>query len=145
MDTQRGAGRALFAACLLMVGGVLNIIYGIAGISNSHFYVHNAHYVFGSLKTWGWVTLIIGVVEMLAASSLFAGGRFGRYFGIVVGSLAAIESLLAIPAYPFLALGAFALSLWIVYGLAIYREPDEVRYESMAPGVPTTERMGAPR
>ena len=35
MDSMRGAGRAMFAAVLLMIGGVLSIIYGIAAISNS--------------------------------------------------------------------------------------------------------------
>jgi hypothetical protein len=34
MNPTRGLGRAMFAAVLLMIGGVLNIIYGIATISN---------------------------------------------------------------------------------------------------------------
>ena len=52
MDKVRGIGRAMFAAVLLMIGGVLNIIYGIAAIGNSSFFVHNTHYTFGSLNTW---------------------------------------------------------------------------------------------
>ena len=43
VDRVRGLGRAIFAAVLLMVGGVLNIIYGIAAIGNSHFFVHTTH------------------------------------------------------------------------------------------------------
>lgn len=135
MESPRGMGRALFAAVLLTLGGVLNIIYGIAAISNSHFFTQNAHYVFGSLRTYGWVTLIIGVVELLAAMSLFSGGGWGRYFAIFVGCLAALDALLSIPAYPFLALAIFALSLWIIHGLAIYEGPeavDEVYLESAA-------------
>ena len=116
----------MFEAVLLTLGGVLNVIYGIAGISRSHVYVQNAHYVFGSLRTWGWVALIIGVLELLAAFSLFSGGNWGRYFAIFVGSLAAIDALLAIPAYPFLGLAIFALSIWIIYGLIIYQGPDAV-------------------
>jgi hypothetical protein len=120
MNEVRGLGRALFAAVLLMVGGVLNIIYGIAAIGNANFFVHNTHYVFGSLKTWGWVTLILGILEVLASVSLFQGGTFGRFFGIGVASLAAIDALLSIPAYPFWSLALFALALWIIYGLVIY-------------------------
>ena len=120
MDNVRGLGRAIFAAVLLLIGGVLNIIYGIAGISNSHFYVHNTKYVFGDLKTWGWVTLILGIIELLASASLFAGGGFGRWFGIFAAALVAIDSLLMIPAYPFLSIAIFALSLWIIHGLVIY-------------------------
>src|SRR5437588_115516 len=87
MDNVRGLGRSIFAAVLLLIGGVLNIIYGIAAISNSKFFVHNTKYVFGDLKTWGWVTLILGVIELLAAASLFGGGTFGRGCGLFAGCL----------------------------------------------------------
>jgi hypothetical protein len=107
-----------------MIGGVLDIIYGIAAISNSHFYVHNTHYVFGSLKSWGWITLIIGVLGVTASLSLYGGGTFGRIYGMIVGSLAALAALLSIPAYPFLSLAIFALSVYIVWGLAVYEQPD---------------------
>lgn len=116
----RGAGRAITAAVFLGIGGVLNIIYGIAGISKSHVFTTNAHYVFGHLRTWGWVTLIIGIIEILASASLVRGGAFGRWFGIFAGSLAAIGALLAIPSYPLLAISIFALSLWIIYGIVQY-------------------------
>lgn len=131
MGEVRGAGRAFFAVVLLMVGGVLNIIYGIAAIGNSNFFVHHAHYTFGSLKTWGWVTLIVGVLEIAASLSLLRGGTFGRYFGIGVGSVAAIAALLEIPAYPFWSLAVFALSLWIVRGLTI--AGSENRWEERPP------------
>lgn len=123
MNQVRGLGRALFAAVLLMIGGVLNIIYGIAAISNSDFFVHNSHYVFSNLKTWGWITLILGVLEFAASLSLFGGGTYGRWFGIFAGSLAAIGALLAIPAYPLWSLAIFGLSLWIIHGLVIYEPP----------------------
>ncbi|HUO70044.1 MAG TPA: hypothetical protein VMU39_04645 [Solirubrobacteraceae bacterium] len=124
MDQVRGLGRAIFAATLLMIGGVLNVIYGIAAIGNSHFFTRNAHYVFSNLKGWGWITLILGILEILASLSLFGGGNYGRWFGIIVGSLAAISALLSIPAYPLWSIAVFALSLWIIYGLAIYGQPE---------------------
>ena len=34
----RGQGRVTFAAILLLIAGVLNLIYGIAAISNAHFF-----------------------------------------------------------------------------------------------------------
>ena len=120
MDSVRGLGRAIFAAVLLLIGGVLNIIYGIAAISNSKFFVGHTKYVFGDLKTWGWVTLIIGIIELLAAASLFGGGAFGRWFGIFAGVLVAIDALLDIPSNPFLAIAIFALALWVIWGLAVY-------------------------
>ena len=61
MEKGRGFGRSIFASVLLMIGGVLNIVYGIGAISKSHFFTVNAHYVFGDLKTWGWITLLLGI------------------------------------------------------------------------------------
>jgi hypothetical protein len=124
MNETRGVGRAIFAGVLLMVGGVLNIIYGIAAIGNSRFFVHDTSFVFGNLKSWGWVTLILGILEILAALSLFGGGAFGRYFAILVGALVAIDALLEIPAYPLWSIAIFALSLWIIYGLIVYNDPE---------------------
>ncbi len=143
MDEVRGFGRAMFAAVLLTIGGVLNIVYGIAAISNSKFFVHDTHYVFASLKSWGWITLILGILELAAALSLFAGGNFGRYFAIVVGSLAAIGALLEIPAYPLWSLAVFALSLWIVHGLTIARAPNDAWTDQ--PSGPTTMAPQGPR
>lgn len=124
MNRVRGVGRSLFAAVLLMIGGVLSIIYGIAAISNSSFFVHNQQYMFSNLKGWGWITLIIGILELLASFSLFRGGAYGRGFAIFVGALAAVDALLSIPSYPLWSIAVFALALWIIHGLIVYGEPE---------------------
>ena len=103
------SGWWVFAGILLLVAGVLNIIYGIAAIGDSKFFTANATYIISSLHTWGWITLILGVLELIAAFSLFSGGEFGRWFGIFIASLNAIGALLSIPAYPFWSLAIFAL------------------------------------
>jgi hypothetical protein len=112
------SGWWVFAGVLLLVAGVLNIIYGIAAIGDSKFFTENATYIISGLHTWGWILLIIGVLELVAAFSLFSGGEFGRWFGIFIGSLNAIGALLSIPAYPFWSLAIFALSIIIIYKLA---------------------------
>jgi len=108
----------VFAGILLLIAGVLNVIYGIAAIGNSHFFTANAHYILSDLNTWGWVTVIIGAIELIAGFSLFSGGGFGRWVGIFAAALASISALLSIPAYPFWSLCIFALSIIILYELA---------------------------
>ena len=117
-NESRVTGWWLFAGILLAIAGVLSVVWGIAAIGNSHFFTANAHYIVTNLKTWGWVTLIIGVIELIAAFSLFSGGGFGRWIGIFAAALASISALLSIPAYPFWALCIFALSIIILYELA---------------------------
>ena len=115
---DRVTGWWLFAGILLVVAGVLNIIWGIGAIGDAKFFVANQKYIISSLHTWGWVTLILGVVELVAGLSLFSGGGFGRWVGIFAAALASISALLSIPAYPFWSLCVFALSIVILYELA---------------------------
>jgi len=112
------SGWWVFAGILLIVAGVLNIIWGIAAIGDSKFFTADATYILSGLHTWGWIILVVGVLEMVAAFSLWSGGEFGRWFGIFIASLNAIASLLSIGAYPFWSLAVFALSIIIVYKLA---------------------------
>ena len=121
----RGAARAVFAAVLLLVAGTLNIIYGIAGIANANFYEHHTQYVFSNVKTWGWITLILGIIQLTAGFSLFGGRTFGRVIGITAASIGAIGALLGIGgAFPFWSLGVFALCVIVIHGLIVYGEPE---------------------
>jgi hypothetical protein len=122
---MRGLGRAMFVAILLLIAGTLNVIYGIAAISNAHFYAGNTAYVFSSLHTWGWITVILGAIEIIAGFSLLSGNAFGRIIGIFAASLGAIGALLSVGgAYPFWSLGIFALCVICIHGLVVYGEDE---------------------
>src|SRR5262245_44775126 len=95
-----GAGWIVFAGIMLMIVAILNVIYGIAAIGNSKFFIQDQKYIISDLKTWGWITLILGIVQGIAAYSIWAGNQFGRWVGIIVAGLSAIAALLSIPAYP---------------------------------------------
>jgi hypothetical protein len=117
-ETSTLSGWWIFAGVLLLIAGALNIIYGTAAIGNSSFFTPNAVYILMDLRLWGWVALILGICEWIAAFSLWAGGEFGRWFGIVIASVNAVGALLSIPAYPFWSLAIFALAIVIIYKLS---------------------------
>lgn len=110
-------GWLLYAGILVLIGGVLDVIWGIAAIGKAHFFVADARYVISDLNVWGWVTLLVGVVLILAALGIFRTSRWAIWVGIVALSLNAITQLLAIDAYPFWSLAVFALNVIAVYGL----------------------------
>ena len=105
---------------LLVIVGCFNLIYGIAAVANSHVFTANAHYVFGSLRTWGWITLIIGVLQLLAAAGVLAGNQAARWFAVAVLGLSAIDQMFFIPAYPFWSLTIIAMDVVALYGLCAY-------------------------
>jgi hypothetical protein len=123
----RGYGWIVFAGTMILMAGTLDAIYGIAAISKSKFYVANTHYVFSDLNTWGWITLVIGVIMMCAGVGIFARSAWARWTGVAAASLGAIVQLLSIAAYPWLAVAIFATEILVIYGLVVHggREPGE--------------------
>lgn len=119
-DDHPRSGWLLFAGIMILIAGVLNVIYGIAAIDDSKFFVQDTKYVFSDLNTWGWITLIIGVLQLVAAFSIWRGGGFGMVIGMTVAMLSAIGALLSIPSYPLLSLAIFGIDVLIIYGLASY-------------------------
>ena len=114
------SGWVTFAGVMLFIAGVLNVIYGIAAIGDSKFFVQDQKYILSNLNTWGWVTLILGALQLFAAFSLWSGGLYGRFIAILAASLSAMGALLAIPAYPFWSLAIFAIDIIVIYQVAMY-------------------------
>jgi hypothetical protein len=122
----RGYGLVLFAGVLLLVSGFWNLIYGIAAIAQSHVFVANAHYVFGNLRAWGWVTLIFAILLLIAGGGIMVGNQLARWFGVVVLGLNLIEQMFSIPSYPFWSLTIIALDIVALYGLCAYGSRENV-------------------
>lgn len=119
-DDIQGAGWLMFAGIMILIVAVLNIIYGIAAIDGSKFFIEDEKFILSDLNTWGWIVLIIGVLQLFAGFSIWAGGQYGRWVGIITASVSAIGALLTIPGYPFWSLAIFAIDILIIYGLAAY-------------------------
>lgn len=115
-----GDGWVAFAGVLILILGTMNTIEGIAAIGNANFFVHGTHYVFASLKTWGWITLILGICQLLVGFGIFARNQLARWVGVFIVSLNALAQLLMIPAYPFWSLAIFAVDILAIYGLVAY-------------------------
>jgi hypothetical protein len=100
--------------------GTLNFIEGLAAVGNAHFFTANANYIAGSLNTWGWVVLCIGVIKWCVGAGVFVKNQFSRWVGVVVLAGNAIVQLMMIPAYPFWSLSIFTLDILAIFGLVAY-------------------------
>ena len=126
MRHARGASQGegywmiVFAVALLVTVGFFNLIDGIAAIANSHIFIANAHYVVGNLRLWGWIALILGTLQIIAAIAILAGSQAARWFAVVVIGLNAIGQMLFIPAYPFWSLVIIAVDIVALWGLCAY-------------------------
>jgi hypothetical protein len=121
-----GHGLIIFASVLLLVVGFFNLIDGIAAIADSHFFIANAHYVIGDLRAWGWVTVILGALQLLAAAGIVAGNQMARWFAVAVIGLNTIAQMMFIPAYPFWSLMIIAVDVVALWGLCAYGSRENV-------------------
>jgi hypothetical protein len=131
-DARQGEGywMIVFAVALLVTVGFFNLIDGIAAIANSHVFIANAHYVVGDLRAWGWVVLILGVLQVIAAVAILAGSQAARWFAVVVIGLNAIGQMLFIPAYPFWSLLIIAVDVVALWGLCAYGSRENLEAEA---------------
>ena len=122
--TQPGEGWITFAGLILMLAGFLNFVWGIAAIDNSSFFTDEGRYViFDDLNTWGWFFLVVGILQMIAAFSIWTGGTYGQLFGIFSASMNILILLFTVNAYPFAAFMVFIIDVLVIYGLIVYGGP----------------------
>jgi hypothetical protein len=119
-DDFRGLGWVTFAGVMLGLAGLWNFFDGILALSNSKIYGAHHTYVFSDLRTWGWIVLFLGIMEMIASFAIFTGSQAARWFGIAAAGINAIGQLAFVPVYPFWALMIFSVDVLVIYGLAVY-------------------------
>jgi hypothetical protein len=124
----RGTGRVVFAATLLLIVGVLNIIYGIGALGDASIFVGDTRFILDNLNTLGWVLVVVGIIQLTGGFSLMSGHTYGRMIGIIAGTLGAISALFSIGgAYPWWSLAVFALCIYVIHGIIVYGEDEDMR------------------
>jgi hypothetical protein len=119
---DRGHGWLVFSAVVLGVAGIMRIFDAIWAFRYHGVLPDNLeNAIFGhSLKTYGWIYLVVGIVLILVAFAVVQGSEIGRWVGIVAGAIAAITSVFLLPYYPVWSLVYAALGVLVIYGLTAY-------------------------
>jgi hypothetical protein len=127
MNQMRRSGWLTFSAVVLIVAGIMRVIDAIwaFGYHGTIPYNLQGALLGHSLKTYGWIWLIIGVILIIAGAAVLGpSGRpsaeVSRWVGIVAASLAAISAILVIPYYPVWSLIYIALAVMVIYGLSAH-------------------------
>jgi len=124
---ERGEGWITFSWIILVVGGGLAILEGIVALSRASFFTSvGSHYVASNLRTWGWIELGVGIVAVLAGLSVYRGGAFGRWAGIIIAAASIFAQMFWVPIVPFWALTVMFVDVLVIYGLAVYGGEREV-------------------
>jgi hypothetical protein len=118
---MRGAGRAIFAATLLIIAGTVNIIYGIGALSDANIFQNGQRYVFTNLNAMGWILILLGLLQFVGGFALINGSAFGRGVAIAGAFLGALAALFSISGpNPWWSLAVFFLCIYVIHGIFIY-------------------------
>jgi hypothetical protein len=119
-----------FAAIMMVLVGMLQVLAGLVAIFENEFYVQTRSYLFQfDVTTWGWIHLILGVVVALAGWGLLSGRTWARVVGITLAVLSATANFLFLPYYPFWSLLIIALDVLVIWALAAHgHELRDARY-----------------
>lgn len=125
------SGWIFFAATMLLVIGVLNVLEGVVAIvyRERTVVVQDRFYVV-DLASWGVLVLGSGVLLVAAAIGLLSARMWARVTAIVFVSLHAIVQVGSLAAYPFWSLLMLGLDIVVLYALtagwsSVTRIPEE--------------------
>jgi hypothetical protein len=112
-------GWVIFAAIVMLVIGVFDIIQGIAALVKDDVFLVTSSglLVTTNFTAWGWALLIWGIVLVIAGAALFVGKEWGRWFAIVAVVVNLIGQFAWFPAYPLWSLVAIGLGVTVLFAL----------------------------
>ena len=118
MSEKRGTGIITFAAVILSLAGFFNGIHGLAAIFKKE-YFHESSLLYENLQLWGWVWLILGVLQISAAYMLFGRSSGGRILAIVLAGVSAVIAFASMGAHPTGSILIIAMDVLVIYGLTV--------------------------
>ena len=123
IDSRSGAGSGwtTFAATWLVIAGSFNLVEGITAIHRGNYLANE--FLFSSQDTWGWILLIMGIVQLVAGFMVFSGNPTGTMLGVGVATVAIFIWFFFLFAAPLGALIAVIVNGLVIYGLTVGSEP----------------------
>jgi hypothetical protein len=111
-------GAIAFAATIMTMIGVFQVITGLAAIFNDNFFVVTRNYTFDlDVTAWGWIQLIVGTIAVAVGFGLYTRATWAGVAAIVIAFLSALANFFFIPYYPVWALVVIALDVWLIWAL----------------------------
>jgi hypothetical protein len=118
---KRGSGWADFATLLFMMGGIFNLIAGIAALVAKGKFAED-DLVYANLKLAAWFWIILAGLQLLSAVLIFRRQPSGRIIGVFLALLGACLWFFFLDARPWWAIVMIAMYTMIMYTLTKYAD-----------------------
>jgi hypothetical protein len=114
-------GWVIFAAIIMMLAGLVDIVYGIGSLLNQNWflYVNQQVYVVDA-TSGGWLLIALGTLILISGILLLAGNAFGRIMGVFLATLNIILNLAYIGIAPVWAIIGIVVNAVVLYAIAAH-------------------------
>lgn len=113
------AAGIVLAGVLMMVGGLLDFLAGLAVVIKKSFFVpvSSTYPYHWNVTSWGWAQLALGAVVFAAGVCVLLGMTWARVVGVILASLSAIAAFMFVPYYPIWSIILIAMNVYIIWAL----------------------------
>jgi len=113
-QTNRGptawVGWIWFAAMMLVLNGFFNLLDGLVALFNNDVYaVRGKGLVTFNFTTWGWILLVLGILQVAVGIALIQGRPWARIVAMILVMLNAFAQIAFITAFPLWSVVVIAL------------------------------------
>ncbi len=114
-------GWAYFAGIMMSIVGIFQAIAGLVALMNNTFYVVGERALIAfDYTAWGWIHLVLGLVLVVAGSSVMRGGLFGRTIGVVLAAISMVANFVFVAAYPVWSIIMIIVCAFVIYALTVH-------------------------
>jgi hypothetical protein len=114
------SGLLSFAGFLICVVGFFNVVDGLTSLSKRNFYlVPSSRLLIFNFTAWGWIWIIVGILQIIVGASILARRTWARTAGIALILLAVAGQFAFMNAFPLWSMVIIAVSLVAIYLLMV--------------------------
>jgi len=120
--SSAASGWIAFAAVIMFIVGLINVIQGLAALIKHTVYVlpNSGLLVSTSYTTWGFALILWGVIMATAAHGLLSGSQVARWFAVILVAVNLLGQFVWFPAYPLWSLIVIALDVAVLFALTAH-------------------------
>ncbi|GAB3606920.1 hypothetical protein GCM10027413_23290 [Conyzicola nivalis] len=111
-----------FAGVILIVGGIFNLIQGLAALlgPDAYFGVVNGELLVFNVEGWGWWNVLIGALTIPTGIALFGGATWARIVAVVLAVASAIVQMILVPVQPWWSFIVIGIDVLIIYAIVAH-------------------------
>jgi uncharacterized membrane protein (UPF0136 family) len=110
----QGVGWIHFAGIFFLVAAAFNAIAAVSILNRGELF-DDSKLVVSDLRTWGWIFLVVAVIQLVAGVVVLRRMRAGRVPAIVLAVIGMVAWFVVFSVLPF-----WGLVMMVLYGLIIY-------------------------